>query len=163
MTPENKETNDAPPDRSDLRILNALQKDGRLSNAELADNTGMSASPCWRRTRRLEEQGYIQGYRAILDRKKLGMGVLVFVSVQIDTHSEEEAGAFEKAIATLPKIVSCYSVGGGADFLLQVVYKDLDDYAEFSMTQLRRLPGIKAMTSSFALKEIKADQGWPIP
>lgn len=163
MTSENKETYDAPPDRSDLRILNALQKDGRLSNAELADNTGMSASPCWRRTRRLEEQGYIQGYRAILDRKKLGMGVLVFVSVQIDTHSEEEAGAFEKAIATLPKIVSCHSVGGGADFLLQVVCKDLDDYAEFSMTQLRRLPGIKAMTSSFALKEIKADQGWPIP
>ena len=163
MTPENKETYDAPPDRSDLRILNALQKGGRLSNAELADNTGMSASPCWRRTRRLEEQGYIQGYRAILDRKKLGMGVLVFVSVQIDTHSEEDAGAFEKAIATLPKIVSCHSVGGGADFLLQVVCKDLDDYAEFSMTQLRRLPGIKAMTSSFALKEIKADQGWPIP
>lgn len=102
------------------------------------------------------------GYRAMLDRKQLGMGVLVFVSVQIDTHSEEEAGAFERAIATLPNIVSCHSVGGGADFLLQVVCRDLDDYAEFSMNRLRRLPGIKAMTSSFALKEIKSDKGWPI-
>ncbi len=149
-------------DDADRRILQALQKDGRLSNAELAEQTGMSTSPCWRRTRRLEEQGLIMGYRAILDRKQLGMGVLVFVSVQIDTHSEEEAGAFERAIATLPKIVSCHSVGGVADFLLQVVCRDLDDYAEFSMNRLRRLPGIKAMTSSFALKEIKSDNGWPI-
>ena len=83
-------------------------------------------------------------------------------SLQIDTHSDDEAGSFERAIKTLPEVVSCHSVGGGADFFLQVVCKDLDDYADFSMTRLRRLPGIKAMTSNFALKEIKPDNGWPL-
>lgn len=150
-------------DEADRRILTALQSDGRLSNADLAEATGMSTSPCWRRTRRLEEEGYIQGYRAMIDRKRLGMGVLVFVSVQIDTHSVEEASAFERAVVDYPQIVSCHSIGGGADFLLQVVCSDLDDYADFSMEHLRRMPGIKAMTSSFALKEIKPFQGWPIP
>jgi DNA-binding Lrp family transcriptional regulator len=149
-------------DDADRRILSALQQDGRLSNAELAEKVGMSSSPCWRRTRRLEENGYIKSYRAVLDRRRLGMGVLVFVSVQIDTHSDDEAGSFERAIKTLPEVVSCHSVGGGADFFLQVVCKDLDDYADFSMTRLRRLPGIKAMTSNFALKEIKPDNGWPL-
>ncbi|MDV4146784.1 MULTISPECIES: Lrp/AsnC family transcriptional regulator [Rhodobacterales] len=149
-------------DEADRRILLALQSNGRLSNAELAEATGMSTSPCWRRTRRLEEDGYIQGYRAVIDRNRLGLGVLVYVSVQIDTHSAEEANSFEKAVADYPQIVSCHSVGGSADFLLQVVCRDLDDYAEFSMNRLRRMPGIKAMTSSFALKEIKPFEGWPI-
>ena len=158
-----KETQTAPLESADRRILAALQADGRLSNADLAEATGMSTSPCWRRTRRLEEEGYIQGYRAVLDRKLLGMGVLVFITIQIDAHSEAEASAFEKAVADYPQIVSCHSIGGGADFLLQVVCKDLDDYAEFSMTHLRRMPGIKAMESSFALKEIKPYTGWPIP
>lgn len=146
----------------DKRILRALQKEAHLTNSELAEKTGMSASPCWRRTRRLEEAGIITGYTATLDRSQLGMGVLVFVSVQIDTHSDDEAGAFEKAVIDLPQIVSCHSVGGGVDFLLQVVCRDLDEYAEFSMTILRRLPGIKAMSSNFALKEIKPFQGLPI-
>lgn len=149
-------------DDADRRILNTLQGDGRLSNAELAERTGMSTSPCWRRTRRLEASGHIQGYRASIDRNSLGLGVLVFVLVQIDTHSEVEAAAFETKVASFPQIVSCFSVGGGADFLLQVVCRSLDEYAEFSMTQLRRLPGIKAMNSNFALKEIKSFEGWPI-
>ncbi len=146
----------------DQRILRTLQKEGRLTNAELAEKTGMSTSPCWRRTRRLEEMGIIAGYTATLDRAQLGLGVLVFISVQIDTHNEEEATAFEKAVIGLEQVVSCHSIGGGADFLLQVVCKNLDDYAEFSMTVLRRLPGIKAMTSNFALKEIKPFRGFPI-
>lgn len=146
----------------DQRILRALQKEGRLTNSELAEKTGMSTSPCWRRTRRLEETGIIAGYTATLDRAQLGLGVLVFVSVQIDTHNEEEATAFEKAVFGFEQVVSCHSIGGGADFLLQVVCKNLDDYAEFSMTVLRRLPGIKAMTSNFALKEIKPFRGFPI-
>lgn len=149
-------------DAFDRRILRELQRDGRLTNAELAERTGMSASPCWRRTRRLEECGVIRHYRADLDRTKLGLGVLVFVSVQIDTHSDEDASAFEKAVVALPQVVSCHSVGGAADFLLQVVCDDLNSYADFSMTVLRRLPSIKAMSSSFALKEIKQYAGLPI-
>ena len=150
-------------DDADRRILEALQSEGRLSNSDLAERTGMSTSPCWRRTRRLEEEGYIQRYQATIDRKRLGLDVLVFVLVQIDTHSEAEAAAFEKAVASFSQVASCYSIGGGCDFLLQVVCKNLDEYADFSMTQLRRLPGIKAMTSNFVLKDIKSFEGWPIP
>lgn len=149
-------------DDPDKRILRELQNDGRLTNVELAERTGMSPSPCWRRTRRLEESGVIRRYRADLDRAKLGMGVLVFVSVQIDTHSDADASAFENEVTALPQVVSCHSIGGGADFLLQVVCEDLDAYTEFSMTVLRRLPGIKAMASNFALKEIKPYTGLPI-
>jgi len=149
-------------DRADLRILNELQLDGRLSNSDLAERCGISTSPCWRRVRRLEEEGVISHYRAMLDRQQLGLGVLVFVSIQIDTHSVEEASTFEAAIVGLDEVISCHSVSGGSDFLLQVVCRDLDAYAEFSMTVLRCLPGIKAMESNFALKEIKPDRGLPI-
>ncbi|MDD9722787.1 Lrp/AsnC family transcriptional regulator [Sulfitobacter sp. PR48] len=150
-------------DPSDRRILRELQRDGRMNNNELAERTGMSTSPCWRRTRRLEEAGIIAGYSANLDRRKIGLGVLVYVSVQIDTHGESDAAAFEKAIIDLDEIVTCHSVGGGSDFVLLVACRDLDAYADFSMTVLRRLPGIKAMTSNFALKEIKAFTGFTIP
>ena len=149
-------------DAADRRILRELQADGRLTNGELARRCGLSASPCWRRTRRLEEDGIISRYGAVLDRRRLGLGVLVFVSVRIDTHSAEEALAFERAVVELDEVISCHSVGGGADFLVQVVCTDLDAYAEFSTTVLRRLPGIKAMESSFALKEIKPERGLPV-
>jgi DNA-binding Lrp family transcriptional regulator len=93
----------------------------------------------------------------------LGWGVLAFVSVAIESHSEEEARAFETAVAALPEIVACWSITGSSDFLLQVVASDLDSYAEFAMTTIRRLPGIKAMQSALMLKEVKAPAPWPIP
>lgn len=143
-------------------MLGQLQSNGRMTNAELAEMTGMSASPCWRRVRRLEEEGVIRGYSADIDRRKIGLGVLVYVSIQIDKHSDEDASRFEQEVVALPEVISCHSVAGGADFILQVVCRDLDTYAEFSMTTLRRLPGIKAMTTNFALKEIKAFEGLPL-
>ena len=146
----------------DRRILSQLQADGRISNADLADRVGLSASPCWRRVRRLEEEGVIRRYRAELDRRKIGLGVLVYVSVQIDKHSDEDASAFERDIAQLPEVISCHSVAGGTDFILMVVCRDLDAYAEFSMVTFRRLPGIKAMTTNVALKEIKPFAGYPL-
>lgn len=149
-------------DDADRRILQELQHDGRLTNAELAGRVGLSPSPCWRRTRALEESGLIQGYKAEVNPRKAGWGVLVFVLVQIDTHSEKDAIAFEQGVAKLDEVIACHSVGGGADFLLQVIARDLDHYAEFSMTVLRRLPGIKAMNSHFALKEIKARGALPV-
>lgn len=149
-------------DPADRHILRVLQAEGRLSNAELAERCGLSTSACWRRTRRLEEEGVIVRYRADLDHRRLGLGVQVYLSIQIDTHSDEEASAFEAAIVELDEVVSCHSIGGGVDFLLRVMCRDLDAYAEFSMTVLRRLPGIKAMESNFVLKEIKADRGLPV-
>lgn len=143
-------------DPADRRILQALQAEGRLTNVELAERVGMSASPCWRRMRQLEAAGIIKGYRAEVDRRKVGLGVLAMVSVEIDNHTDAEARRFEAEVARLPEVLACYSVSGQADFLLQVVARDLDSYADFAMNVLRRLPGIKAMHTSFVLKEIKA-------
>jgi Lrp/AsnC family leucine-responsive transcriptional regulator len=149
-------------DATDARILRALQDDARLSVAELSTQVGLSTSPCWRRVKRMEEAGLITGYQARIDRRVLGLGVLVFVSITIEDHSEAAARAFEKAVHSLPEIVACWSVAGAADFLLQVVSPDLDTYADFAMTTVRRLPGIKAMHTTFTLKEVKALQPWPV-
>lgn len=146
----------------DARILAALQQDGRTTNQTLADGIGMSASPCWRRVRQLEEHKVIQGYRAVLDRRKIGLGVLVFVRVTIDRHSEVEARKFEQEVMALEDVVACYSIGGDADFLLQVVSRDLDTFADFAMSIIRRLTGIKEMQSMFVLKEIKPFVAWPV-
>ena len=152
-----------PIDATDRRLLVALQQDARRTTAELAEAVNLSTSPCWRRVRRLEESGLIEGYRAVLNRRALGWGVLVFVHVTIGDHGEEEARAFETAVAALPEIIACWSVAGGSDFLMQVVAEDLDTYAEFAMTTIRRLPGIKAMQTTFTLKEVKQPTAWPLP
>ena len=146
----------------DTRILDALQGDGRLTNQALADKVGLSASPCWRRVNRLEQDGTIQGYRAVLDRAGIGLGVLAFVRVRIDSHSEEEAEEFSRSVMRLKQVIACYSVAGDADFLLQVVSADLDSYADFAMNVVRRLPGIKEMQTTFVLKEIKPFEGYPV-
>lgn len=146
----------------DSKILAALQQDGRTTNQTLADGIGMSASPCWRRVRQLEEHKVIQGYRAVLDRRKIGLGVLVFVRVTIDRHSEVEARKFEQEVMALEDVVACYSIGGDADFLLQVVSRDLDTFADFAMSVIRRLTGIKEMQSMFVLKEIKPFMEYPV-
>lgn len=150
-------------DAQDAHILNALQGNGRLTVAELAEKVHLSTSPTWRRVKRLEDDGVIIGYQATLDRRALGWGVLAFVMVSIEDHGEAEARAFERAVGDLPEIVACWSIAGSADFLLQVVGQDLDTYAEFAMTTVRRLPGIKAMQTIFTLKEVKAPAPWPVP
>jgi Lrp/AsnC family transcriptional regulator, leucine-responsive regulatory protein len=152
-----------PIDTTDTAILSALQTDARLTVAQLADRIHLSTSPAWRRVKRLENVGLITGYHAAISRRGLGWGVLAFVSVAIESHSEQEARAFETAVAALPEIVACWSITGSSDFLLQVVAADLDTYAEFAMTTIRRLPGIKAMQSALTLKEVKAPVPWPIP
>jgi Lrp/AsnC family leucine-responsive transcriptional regulator len=146
----------------DIRILAALQADGRLSNQELATRVGMSTSPCWRRVRRLEEEGFIRGYEAVLDRRRLGLGVTAFVRVSIDSHSDIEAEKFERDVRSLKEVIACYSVAGESDFLMQVVARDLDAFAEFGMTVIRRLPRIKSMITMFVLKEIKPTAPLPL-
>jgi len=149
-------------DTTEMKILRLLQDDARITNQELADKAGMSASPCWRKVRKLEEDDVIQGYRAVLNRKKIGLGVMVFIRVTIDSHSEAEARKFEEEVTALEDVVACYSIGGDADFLLQVVASDLDSYADFAMSVVRRLPGIKEMQSMFVLKEIKPLTAYPV-
>lgn len=147
---------------TDMKILEILQDDARVTNQVLAEKINLSASPCWRKVRKLEEEEVIQGYRAVLDRKKIGLGVMVFIRVVIDSHSEAEARKFEEEVTALEDVVACYSIGGDADFLLQVVASDLDAYADFAMSVVRRLPGIKEMQSMFVLKETKPLVSYPI-
>ncbi|MCA1177957.1 MULTISPECIES: Lrp/AsnC family transcriptional regulator [unclassified Pantoea] len=148
--------------KTDIQILEHLQQDARVTNQDLADAIGLSASPTWRKVRKLEEDEVIQGYRAVLNRRKIGLNVMVFVRVTIDSHSEAEARKFEAEVTALENVVSCYSIGGDADFLLQVVSADMDAYAEFAMSVIRRLPGIKEMQSMFVLKEVKGMAGLPL-
>jgi len=150
-------------DLHDSRILAALQGNGRLTVAELAEKVHLSTSPTWRRVKRLEDEGVIVGYQATLDRRALGWGVLAFVMVTIGDHGDAEARAFEQAVGELPEIVACWSIAGSSDFLLQVVKQDLDTYADFAMTIVRRLPGIKAMQTILTLKEVKSPAPWPVP
>jgi DNA-binding Lrp family transcriptional regulator len=147
---------------TDVKILEALQDDGRLTNQALAETVGLSTSPCWRRVRQLEDSGVIAGYRADLDRRKIGLDVLAFIRVKIDSHSEAEAEEFSRSVTRLKEVVACYSIAGDADFLLQVVSPDLETYAEFAMTVVRRLPRIKEMQTTFVLKEIKSFAGLPL-
>ncbi|MEQ1405733.1 Lrp/AsnC family transcriptional regulator [Neorhizobium sp. Rsf11] len=153
---------DATVEPVDVRILEALQEDGRLTNQALAEKVGLSTSPSWRRVRQLEETGMIQGYKAVLDRRAIGLGVLAFIRVKIDSHSAAEAEAFAAEVSRLDEVVACYSIAGDADFLLQVVSPDLDAYADFAMSTLRRLPRIKEMQTTFVLKEIKPFDGFPL-
>ncbi|MEX6399253.1 Lrp/AsnC family transcriptional regulator [Providencia hangzhouensis] len=141
-------------DKTEIKILKLLQDDARITNQVLAEKVGMSASPCWRRVKKLEEENIIQGYRAILNRKKIGLGVMVFVRVIIDSDSEAEAQKFEQEVTELENVVACYSIGGDTDFLLQVVSHVLDSYADFAMTVIRRLPVINSKVLLYT-KEIK--------
>jgi DNA-binding Lrp family transcriptional regulator len=156
---------DIPPnnglDGLDRQILDRLQVDGRASNARIAEDVGLSETPCWRRVRRLEKEGYIAGYRAELSRRRLGYGVLAIVEVRFSTHSVELAAQFEAAVQELPQILTCHNVTGEMDFVLQVVAKDLDDYGRFT-TVLRHLPGVTAIHSSLVLREIKSFTGLPV-
>lgn len=149
-------------DRYDEQILKILQQDSRITNQNLAEKIGISPSPCWRRVKRLEDDKIIKGYGVLLDRRKIDLGVMVFIRVSIDRHSEVEAKKFEEKVLELDNVVACYSIGGDADFLLQVVSKNLDTYADFAMKTIRRLPGIKEMQSMFTLKEIKSFNGFPV-
>lgn len=151
-----------PFDQADKRILLALQGNGRASIAELGEGVGLSTSPTWRRVKKLENDGVITGYQAVLDRRALGWGVLAFVMVSIGDHGESQAKAFESAIVGLPEVVACWSIAGTSDFLLQVVGRDLDSFADFAMLTLRRLPWIKEMQTVLTLKEVKAPVPWPV-
>jgi DNA-binding Lrp family transcriptional regulator len=149
-------------DNVDVAILNQLQNDGRLSNAKLAERLSLSETPCWRRLKRLEEEGYIDGYKASLDRRKLGFGVLAFVHLGVSIHTDEATAKFEKAVRACEQVLSCHNVTGQADFLLQVVAEDIESYGRFIDTVLRKIPGVTSIESYLSLREIKATTRLPI-
>ena len=149
-------------DKYDLAILGALQRDARLTNAELAQRVGLSAAPCWRRVRALEEAGFIRGYRAEIDRHKIGLGVLAFVRLDAAQISGTELRELEEAIRAIPEIVSCHYISGAGTFELQVMCTDLDAYSRWSMDKLFKLPNVKDLHTSFSLGEVKAGAALPL-
>ena len=154
---------DASLDRIDRRILDLLQSDARLTSAQLAEQVALTHSPCWRRVRRLEEQGLIRGYHAELDPGRLGYGVTAFVSVNLESHRAELGLEFERAVADIPQIVACHNVSGRYDFFLEVVARDLQSFGAFARDVIRALPGVKEIYSSFSLRAIKSGRSLPVP
>jgi DNA-binding Lrp family transcriptional regulator len=147
-------------DAIDRRILERLQQDGRLSNADLAEKVGLSSSPCWRRVKALEEAGVIKGYAAMLDSKAVGLSVNVFMSVSLSTQNEKSLKDFERAAAERPEVMECYLMTGDSDYLLRVVVPDLEAYERFVM-DFTKIVGIAQIRSSFALRAVK--QGTALP
>ena len=149
-------------DKYDLAILRELQQDARLTNAELAQRVGLSAAPCWRRVRALEESGFIRGYRAEIDRHKIGLGVLAFVRLDAERSTGDLTRTMEQAIAQIPEVVSCHYISGTGTFELQVVARDLDSFSQFARGVLLNLPNVKDMHTSFSLGEVKAGGALPL-
>lgn len=149
-------------DKYDLAILGELQRDARLTNAELAQRVGLSAAPCWRRVRALEEAGYILGYHAEIDRHKIGLGVLAFVRLDAERNTGDLTRAMEQAIAQIPEVISCHYISGSGTFDLQVVARDLDSFSQFARTVLLNLPNVKDMHTSFSLGEVKTGGALPL-
>jgi Lrp/AsnC family leucine-responsive transcriptional regulator len=149
-------------DAIDCRIIAALQADGRLSNIDLADRVGLSPSPCLRRVKRLERDGYIVGYRALPQRSRIGLGLTVFIGVKIDGHANERALALEEAILGMPEIIAGHMVSGEADYLLEVVVPDLEHYQRFLIDKLLSLPIVKEVRSNFAIQTLKSAAPLPL-
>lgn len=149
-------------DKTDLAILREVQADGRLSNARLSEKLALSETPCWRRLKRLESERFIEGYQAVLSRKKLGYGVVGFAQVTIGDHASDDPLIFEKEVANIPEILSCHNVTGDYDYLIQIVAKDLDAYGAFIRDRLRKLPGVASIHSNLSLREVKSTLSLPV-
>ena len=149
-------------DRGDLRILNLLQEHGNLSAAEVAERLSLTASTCWRRVTRLEEQGVIVKRVAILDREKLGLTVMVFSHVKLVGHGRDALLRCEQAVRAHPEILECYTLMGETDFLLRIVCRDIKAYEAFFLDHLSRFPGVQSVNSSITLAVIKETTALPL-
>lgn len=149
-------------DTTDRRILTVLQKDGRISNADLAQKVNLSASACHRRVQRLEEAGFIAGYVALLEPRKLGRTTTVFVEITLSGQGDATLEAFERAVRAIPDVLECHLMAGSADYLLKVLAVDTDDFARIHRQHLSRLPGVAQMQSSFALRTVQQTTAVPV-
>jgi len=149
-------------DATDRAILRELQHDGRTPNNALADRVHLSPSPCLRRVKRLETDGTIRGYRAVLDRRKLGLGLTVFVEVKSAGHSPALAAGFEQAVADIDEIIGCYIVSGSSDFLLEIAVGDLAAFEQFYLNKILTLPGVYDTKSNFVIRTMKEPGPLPV-
>ena len=141
-------------DATDRRILSVLQKDGRITNADLSERVNLSPSACHRRVQLLEEAGYIAGYVALLDARRMGKPTTVFVEITLQSQAEDLLDAFEREVAKVPDILECHLMAGTADYLIKIMAEDTEDFARIHRRFLSRLPGVRQMQSSFALRTV---------
>ncbi|MGH1577318.1 Lrp/AsnC family transcriptional regulator [Planktotalea sp.] len=149
-------------DATDKRILAALQKSGRMSNAELSEKANLSPSACHRRVQRLEKDGYIRDYVALLDARKMQVPTTVFVEITLSGQADDVLDAFEKSVARIPDVLECHLMAGSADYLLKVVAENTEDFARIHRQYLARLPGVAQMQSSFALRTVFKTTALPV-
>jgi Lrp/AsnC family leucine-responsive transcriptional regulator len=149
-------------DETDRRILRAIQRDGRITNAALAEEIGMAASPCLRRLKALEEDGVITGYRAEIDRRALSYGVEAYAFVKLTQSDPDWRTRLIEKLQSFAEVISCHAMTGECDLLVHIVAGDIEAYGEFAMQRLLTLPGVADMRSSFVLSTIKKDKGWPV-
>lgn len=142
-------------DKYDKAILAALQKDGRISNQELADQIGLSPSPCLRRVRALEDSGFIVGYRALLDAKKMGLTLMALIGISMDQHTPERFANFESEISAIPEVLECLLITGQqSDYQLKVVVADMDGYQHLLLNKITRIAGVTGVHTSFVLRPV---------
>lgn len=150
-------------DRYDRRILQELQQDGRLSNQDLAERIGLSPSPCLRRVRALEEAGFINSYRALLDAKKLGLALMALIHISMDRHTPERFARFEAAVAELPQVMECLLITGQeADYQLKVLVRDMDAFQALLLEKITRIEGVSGVHSSFVLRRVVEKTALPV-
>lgn len=149
-------------DSTDRRILEVLQRSGRMSNADLSEQIHLSPSACHRRVSRLEDEGYIRNYVALLDPRMVGRQTTVFVEITLSGQADEVLDAFEKAVARVPDVLECHLMAGSADYLLKVVALDTEDFARIHRRSLATLPGVAQMQSSFALRTVRQTTALPV-
>lgn len=148
-------------DRLDRRILSLLQENGRMSNLELSEKVGLSPTPCLRRTKRLEEDGVIKGYTAILDEKACGLPLSVFVSIRLTQQNQEQIAEFEKAVASWNEVTECYLMTGSRDYLLHIFAEGIEGYERFLKQKMTRLKCIQSVETNFTMSTIKRRIGLP--
>jgi len=149
-------------DAYDRRILALLQEDASLSSAQIAEQVGLSQSPCWRRIQRLKEEGVIRGQVTLLDRKKIGLNTQIFAEVKLNAHGRSNFTEFTDAIRGFPEVLECYVLMGAVDFLLRIVTSDIEAYERFFFEKLSMVPGIQEVNSIVALSEIKSTTSLPV-
>ncbi|MEM1235374.1 MAG: Lrp/AsnC family transcriptional regulator [Pseudomonadota bacterium] len=149
-------------DATDRRILDVLQRHGRMSNSDLAERINLAASSCHRRVQRLEKEGYIRDYVALLDPKKVSRSTTVFVEITLSGQHDDVLEAFEKAVARVPDVLECHLMAGTADYLLKVVAADTEDFARIHRKYLATLPGVQGMQSSFSLRKVVQTTALPV-
>jgi len=149
-------------DRVDRRILDALQGDARISNQELAKKVGLSPAPCWRRLRRLEEEGFISGYVTLLSSSAIGLPILAYALVTLENHHSETVKQFDRLIQDRPEVLECHSMSGANDYLLRIVAASMEAYEHFLSTALLQAAAVRSVNTSFVLRTKKSTTRLPV-